>query len=283
MTPLRRRMYDYMQLKHFSHSTIKSYLSHVGQFARHIKKNPEDSSLEEVRDYLLYMVNEKGFSQAYINGTYSGLKILYEEVLGRYWDSHILPRSRKEKRLPGVLSPEEALKLVNAPSNLKHRTILQLIYGTGLRASEALRLRLEDVDSKRMVLRVQKGKGNKDRYVPITASLLEALRYYWRCYRPKVYLFESAQTGRALTLRTVQAVFQKAKGQIGINRAVSVHTLRHSYATHLLEAGVDLIAIKTFMGHGHLSTTARYLHIGQTHKNLPDLLSGITPGDASHF
>lgn len=284
MTPLRRRMADYMQLKHFSPRTIKTYLNQVSQFAKYLGKSPEEATLEDVATYLLHLSRERSLSQSFINAAYSAIRLLLEEILGQVWDRRLLPRARKEKSLPRVLSPEDALRIINSLSNVKHRMVLSLLYATGVRMSEALNLRLNDVDSKRMVLVIQQGKGNKDRYVPLSPSLLEALRHYWRCYQPKVFLFEGAVKGQPLSSRTVQKVFQMAKEKAGINTEASVHTLRHSYATHLLAAGVNLVAIKTFMGHSQLSTTARYLHVGQTQRDLPDLLSNSAPWpDAPKF
>lgn len=277
MSPLRLRMLEYMQLKHYSPSTIKNYLNQVSRFARHLDKSPDLGSLEDVAAYLLHLNLERRLSQSQLNSAYSSIKVLFVQVLGREWDSRLLPRSRREKRLPAVLSAVEALALVNTPRNLKHRTILRLLYACGLRVSEALALQLSDVDSTRMVLIVRQGKGFKDRQVPLSESLLESLREYYRVFRPRKYLFESAQTGGALSQRSVQAVFQRAKVQTGVSRKVSVHTLRHCYATHLLEAGVDVMALKKFLGHTQLATTARYLHLSAPTQRVPDLLAGSPP------
>jgi site-specific recombinase XerD len=272
-------MSDYMQLKHYSPRTIKTYLVQVSNFARYLGKSPDLGTLEEVAAYLLHLNTARGLSQSLLNSVYSSIKLLFVDVLGREWDSRLLPRSRREKHLPEVLSASEAQALVNAPRNLKHRTILRLLYGSGLRVSEALSLQLSDVDSKRMVLIVRQGKGFKDRQVPLSESMLESLRQYYRFYKPQVYLFESNQTGGQLSQRLVQVAFQRAKAQAGISRKVSVHTLRHCYATHLLEAGVDVMELKKFLGHSQLATTARYLHLATPSRQVPDLLAGSTPED----
>ena len=277
MSPLRLRMLEYMQLKHYSPTTIKNYLSQVSHFARYLGKSPDLGTLEDVAAYLLHLNLERRLSQSQLNSAYSGIKVLFVQMLGREWDSRLLPRSRREKRLPAVLSAVEALTLVNTPRNLKHRTILRLLYACGLRVSEALALQVSDVDSQRMVLIVQQGKGFKDRLVPLSESILESLRQYYRAYRPRKYLFESGQTGGPLSQRSVQAVFQRAKVQTGVSRKVSVHTLRHCYATHLLEAGVDVMALKKFLGHTQLATTARYLHLSVPTQRVPDLLAGSPP------
>lgn len=283
MTPLRKRMLDYMHLKHYSASTIKSYISHVALFARYIGKSPELSTLEEVSGYLLHLSEERKLSQSLLNAAYSAIKVLLEQVLGREWDTRMLPRSRREKTLPQVLSAADALKIVNAPANVKHRTILRLLYATGLRMAEVLSLKISDVDSKRMVLFVRQGKGFKDRQVPMSEVLLDTLRQYWLQCRPQEYLFESSMSGGPLSARSIQTIFQKARQKAGVRQHASVHTLRHCYATHMLEAGVDTLCIKNFMGHSHLSTTARYLHISRTHQSLPDLIDAASTEDAPHF
>jgi site-specific recombinase XerD len=275
MTPLRRRMLDYMRLKNYSSRTIRSYICYVKEFALYLGKSPELATVEEIQAYLLHLTVERGSSQSHLSGAYSGIKVLFTGVLGRDWDLNQLPRSRREKTLPAVLSAEQAHALISTPRNLKHRTILQLIYATGLRLSEAVCLELNDIDSSRMVIIVHRGKGNKDRYVPLSATLLGALRHYWRCYRPKRYLFENANTGAHLSARTVQVVFQRAKEELGLKGKISVHTLRHCYATHLLENGVNIASLRVFLGHTNLSTTNRYLHISATHGDVPDLLAGI--------
>ncbi len=273
-------MLEYMQLKHYSPSTIKNYLSQVSHFARYLGKSPDSGSLEDVAAYLLHLNVERRLSQSQLNSAYSGIKMLFVGVLGREWDKRLLPRARREKRLPAVLSAVEALALVNTPRNLKHRTILRLLYACGLRVSEALALELGDVDSSRMVLVVRQGKGFKDRLVPLSETLLEFLREYYRAYRPKQYLFENSRSGGPLSQRSVQAVFQRAKIQTGVSKKVSVHTLRHCYATHLLEAGIDVMALKKFLGHTQLATTARYLHLSAPTTQVPDLLAaGPTQAD----
>jgi site-specific recombinase XerD len=273
-------MLEYMRLRHYSPRTIKSYLAQVAAFARHLDRSPDTATLEEVSAYLLHL-EERGMSQSLLSNAYSGIKVLFVAVLDKAWDARILPRSRRERRLPAVLSAQEALALVNAPQNLKHRTILRLLYASGLRISEALALQISDVDSSRMALIVHGGKGFKDRQVPLSSSMLESLREYYRVCRPKAYLFESVQTGGPLSQRTVQAVFQRAKARAGVSHKASVHTLRHCYATHLLEAGVEVTELRRFLGHSNLATTARYLHLRTPNRQLPDLLAD-SPTTAEH-
>ena len=188
-----------------------------------------------------------------------------------------IPFPKQPKRLPVVLSRQEVQRLFEALSNLKHRTILMTLYATGLRIAEALALQIPDIDRERMLIRVRQGKGAKDRYVPLSETLLEQLRCYWRCYRPACWLFPSTDPGRALTAGTVQKVCNKAAGKAGLNKKVTPHTLRHSFATHHLEAGTNLKTIQVLLGHRNLNTTSIYLHVaaqapGQSRKAL-DLLA----------
>jgi len=273
MTPLRQRMLDYMLLKNYSSVTIKNYISQIVLFTRYLGKNPELATLEEVGAYLLHLTTVRNLSQSQVSGAYSAIKMLLVNILGREWDGRMLPRARRQKRLPSILSVQEIQALISAPRNLKHRTILCLLYSTGLRVSEALALKIADIDSQRMVLIVHQGKGAKDRMIPLSVSLLASLRGYYAVFRPKIYLFENERKGGPLSQRTVQNIFEQAKSQVKLRRQASVHTLRHCYATHSLEAGLDVTVLKEFLGHTSLSTTARYLHVSAASGNAPDLLA----------
>ena len=272
MTPLRKRMLEYMQLKHYSRNTIQSYLNHVAAYARHIGKSPELSDWEAVRSYLLYLVKDRQCSVSNLNQAQSAFKVLYVQVLGWPEAGNQIPRPRRVQALPSVMSVAEVQLLIRSLKNTKHRTLLQVLYGAGLRVSEVVALRIGDIDSSRRVLAIRQAKGFKDRYVPLSATLLESLREYWRIYRPLDFLFESNMSGGPLSIRTVQAIFQKAKAAAGIRKKVSAHTLRHCYATHLLEAGTDLLSIKQQLGHRNISTTMLYLHLAEDRKQTPDLL-----------
>ncbi len=265
-------MWEYMQLKHYSPRTIKCYLNLVAAFARYIGKSPELSDWGEVKSYMLYLVGERRCSLSHQSQAHSAFKVLFVHVLGWPEAGNQVPRPRKSQTLPSVMSVEEVQRLIKSLKNIKHRTLLQVLYGAGLRVSEVVALRIADIDSSRGLLAIRQAKGFKDRYVPLSPTLLESLREYWRIYRPSEFLFESAMTGGPLSARTAQAIFQNAKAAAGIRKKVSAHTLRHSYATHLLEAGADLLSIKQQLGHSNISTTTVYLHLKEDRKQTPDLL-----------
>ena len=216
----------------------------------------------------------RGLSQSSLAGCYSGIKLLWEKVLGRSWNANKLPRSKRAKTLPEVLSEEEVRQLICQTKNLKHRAFLKVLYTTGVRVGELVKLKPGDIDSKRMVVRVEMGKGKKSRYTVLSMPLLKELRAYWLEYRPRVYLFEGQVPGRHISIRTVQTVFKQACKRIGLRKQVGVHVLRHSFATHLLENGVDTLTVKALLGHSDVSTTARYVHVQNSRmKGLPDLLA----------
>jgi integrase/recombinase XerD len=271
MTPLRQRMSDYLRQRNFSPKTVHSYIHAVKRFAVWLGRSPEDCDMEDVQRYHLHLIDRK-VSNSTINVAQSAIKILFTEVLGREWDARFSPRPRKMRSLPPILSREEALAIVEVLDNLKHKTMLRVLYATGLRVSELCALKVTDIDSARMVLHVRRGKGVKDRCVPISQTLLENLREYWKGYRPKTALFENQDTGEPLSVRTAQAVFMQAKKKAGIKKTASAHTLRHCFATHLLDAGTDLFHIKAFMGHMGIGTTARYLHLSDRGAATHDLL-----------
>jgi len=272
MTPLRAKMLRYMKRRNYSPSTIKSYISWVEKFANYYNKSPEYLSEEDIGFYLDYLKTERQLSQSSISACYSGIKLLWEKVLERSWNTNKLPRSKRAKSLPQVLSREEVRQIIEHTRNRKHRLILRLLYTTGIRVGEVVKLKLGDIDSKRMVIRIKHGKGNKDRYVVLSGSLLEELRVYWKWYRPEEYLFEGAQRSHPISIRTVQHVFKQACRRIGLRKQVGVHVLRHSFATHLLESGVDTLLVKTLLGHANLSTTSRYLHVANNQlQEVPDL------------
>lgn len=276
MTALRQEFIDWMKRKNYSTSTVKSYVCSVKLLSRHYNKCPSNLSLEEIVNYLTYLSNKKHYSQSSITGAYSGIKLFWEKVLDRPWDTRQLPRPKKERRLPEVLSVEEVSLLIERTKNVKHCSIFKVLYSAGLRVTELVRLKPADIDSSRMVIRVRQGKGKKDRYTVLTKPMLEDLREYWKMYRPVNYLFEGMVPGQHISQRTIQTVFKNAKNRSGIKRQVSVHVLRHCFATHLLEAGVDALTIKSMMGHANLSTTARYIHVqSQRLKHMPDLLADL--------
>jgi site-specific recombinase XerD len=212
-------------------------------------------------DYLFYLVEKKQVSANYLNQLLSAYKILVVEVLRRTWEEFDIRRPNTEKKLPVVLSQEEVKRIIGCITNIKHRTYISLIYSCGLRLSELCNLKVTDIDSTRMQIHIRSGKGAKDRYVMLSEKILLMLREYWKRYRPKEYLFEGQTKGKAVAERTVQHVFSEAVIKSGINKHPCIHTLRHSFATHLLENGVNLIAIQKLMGHNHIKTTTIYTHL----------------------
>jgi len=268
-------MLEYMQLRNYSPSTIKSYLNMVGAYARHIGKSPDLSDWEDVRTYMLHLLEERRCSVSHLSQAHSAFKVLLVHVLGWPEAGNLVPRPRKSHTLPSVMSISEVERLISSLRNIKHRTLLQVLYGAGLRVSEVVKLRIADIDSERGQLAVRQAKGFKDRYVPLSATLLAQMREYWRIYRPVVFLFESSRSGGPLSVRTAQAVFQHAKAASGIQKKVSAHTLRHSYATHLLEAGTDLLSIRDQLGHRSITTTTVYLHLKESGRQTHDLLKAL--------
>lgn len=273
MTPLSQRLIDYLRQRNFSPRTIDSYAHAVKRFAIWLGRSLEHCDMEDVRRYHLHLIERK-VSNSLIHVAQSAIKALFTGVLDKEWDPRLSPRPRKTRSLPPILSREEALAIVEAHENLKHKTMLRVLYATGLRLSELCALNVSDIDSARMVINVRQGKGFKDRCVPMSETLLANLREYWRAYRPKTALFENQITGRPISARTVQAVFEQAKEKAGIKKRATPHTLRHCFATHLLDEGADLFHIKAFLGHVGIGTTARYLHLSDRGAALPDLLGG---------
>jgi len=263
MGRLQERMKMDMELKNLSLRTMQAYLGWARAFVVHYGRSPEHMGHNEIRDYLHYLLKDKKASQSSVNQAYSALKLLYQITLRREWDPLKIPRSKVRKRVPVVLSMQEVERLFSATHNLKHRAMLMTIYSGGLRLGEAVNLRPSDIDSERMTIRVRQGKGNKDRYTLLGKRTLEILRVYWKIYQPKQWLFPSKRPGGPLCHSSVQRAFKEALRRSGINKRASVHTLRHSFATHLLEAGTDLYYIQRLLGHTTAKTTAVYLHVAR--------------------
>jgi integrase/recombinase XerD len=262
MTPLRRRMTEDMQVRNFSPHTQNSYLQQVSLFARHFNKSPEVLGPEEIRSYQVYLTNAKKLAPSSILIAVSALRFLYKVTLHRGWCfEDIIPAPKKPQTLPIVLSPEEVLQFLSCVQSIKHRTILTTCYAAGLRVSEATRLKVADIDSERMVIRVEQGKGQKDRYVMLSPKLLEVLRAWWPVHKPKQWLFPGDRVDSCISSDAVEIACQKAHQRCGIAKPVTPHSLRHSFATHLLESGTDVRTIQLLLGHRSLATTARYLRI----------------------
>jgi integrase/recombinase XerD len=261
MTPLRQRMIEDMKLRNFAPRTVQAYVARVATFARHFGRSPEALGRDEVRSYLLHLVHEKHVCWSTYNQTVAGLRFLYEVTLDREGVLVHIACPKQPKKLPVVLSLEEVARLFAAISGLKHRAILMTAYAAGLRISEVVALRVDDIDSQRMVLRVRQGKGRKDRYVMLSPRLLALLREYWKAARPAEWLFPGDIPGQHLTASTVHRVCVQAARDAGLGKHVTVHTLRHSFATHLLEAGTDIRTIQVLLGHRNLKSTAIYTHV----------------------
>ena len=251
-----------LKLRGYGARTHKTYLGHVARFIRFYSKEPQDLGEAEVRQFVLHLLEERK-SHSYVNQCVSALKFLYEKVLKQPSPVVNLPRPKKDRKLPEVLSRAEVLRLFEAVSNLKHRALLMMIYSSGLRVGEVVRLRVEDVDSERGLIHIRQGKGRKDRYVMLSEVALGALREYWRAYRPTKWLFPGQREGRHLHERTVEKILKQACQRAGIRKDISVHTLRHSFATHLLEMGTDLRYIQELLGHKSSKTTEIYTHVSQ--------------------
>ena len=270
MTLLRKRMLEELQRRNYSKATIRSYILAVKQFADYFGKSPDKLGAEEVRRYQLYLLNEKKLSPGTVEIRMSALRFLYKKTLKRadlaYDD---LPFPKTPTKLPTVLSPQEVTRLIEAAWNLMHRTILMILYGTGMRRTEASLLKVSDIDSQRMVIHIRQGKGSRDRDVPLTPKLLESLREYYRWKRPKVYLFPSTAGHRGedspISDKVVWHACNAAAKRAGLQKKIGPHTLRHSFATHHLEAGTDLRTIQLLLGHASLKETAIYLHLSQRH------------------
>jgi integrase/recombinase XerD len=263
MTKLRRRMIEDMELRNLAPKTIEVYVQRVAAFARHYGRSPEALGPDEVRSYLIHLVQERHVSWSYYNQTVAALRFLYEVTLERQGVLQRIRCPKLPKKLPTVLSPDEVTRVFAAVASVKHRAILMTAYAAGLRVSEVATLRVDDIDSGRMVLRVRQGKGRKDRYVMLSPRLLAVLREYWKAARPSDWLFPGDVPGRPLTEASVQRVCVRAARDAGLDKHVTVHTLRHSFATHLLEAGTDIRTIQVLLGHRNLKTTAIYTHVSQ--------------------
>jgi len=263
MSKLREQMLQDMDLKGFSEKTKKSYIDHVARFATYFKKSPEILGDVEIKQYLHYLLKEKKLSRSYNAQAYSGLRFLYETTLKMNWEGYKIPRSIKEKKLPVVMTKEEIRRIFRVTTNLKHLAILMTIYGAGLRVGEAVKLEPKSIDTNRMQILLQEAKGHKDRYTLLSKKNLEILRQYANKYRPNRWLFEGANPENHITERTVERMFEKAASKAGITKNVTVHTLRHSFATHLYEDGVDVYYIQKLLGHSSVKTTTIYIHLSQ--------------------
>jgi len=265
MTLLRQRMLEDMQVRNLSPHTQRSYLEQGSRFARHFGQSPDGLGPEEIRAYQVYLTNEKQLAPSSILIAVSALRFLSTVTLTKDWPfNDVIPAPKKPQTLPVVLSPEAVVLFLDCVKNPKHRTILTICYAAGLRISEAVRLTIPAIDSRRMVLRVEQGKGQKDRYVMLSPKLLEIVRDWWRMHRPRHWLFPGDRPESPISRSAVEHECQQARRRSRIPKPITPHSLRHAFAVHLLEAGTDVRTIQLLLGHRSLATTARYLRIATT-------------------
>ena len=262
MSPLRRRMIEDMRIRNLTPNTQRVYVANVFRFACHFRRSPDRLGPPEIRSYLLHLTRERRLAASSIIVTVSALRFFYTVTPKRPGVvEDDIPAGRQAKKLPVVLSKEEVARFLGAVDNLKHRMVLTVCYATGLRISEAIRLRPAAIDSKRMVIRVEQGKGRKDRYVMLPPTLLDMLRNYWKRTHPGEWLFPGRSPGQPVHPLTINLTCREVARRCGIGKPVAPHALRHAFAVHLLEAGTDLRTIQLLPGHRNLSTTAQYLMI----------------------
>jgi integrase/recombinase XerD len=261
-TPLGKRMLEDMQRRNLAKRTQETYIQQVALFARHFRKSPEALGPEDIRTYQLYLINEKQLAIGSVVIATAALRFLYTVTLKRQWDvEKILPLPKKPQTLPVILSPDEVRHFLSCVSQPRSRTVLSVCYAAGLRISEAIALKPADIDSKRMTIRVQQGKGAKDRYVMLSKHLLVILRDWYRFSKPTTWMFPGLVPGTHVTRETINTACTLAQKNSKLPKHVTPHSLRHAFATHLLEWGTDLRTIQLLMGHRSLSTTARYLRM----------------------
>ena len=261
MTPLRERMTQTMQLRGLAPGTQQIYLDQVANFAKFYQTSPERLQSDQVRRYLLYLLHQKKVSQCVYRQTVAALRFLYQKTLQQPWVDHDLVYPMRKRRLPTVLSVEEVARFFAAIPNLRHRVMLMIAYGAGLRVQEVTQLQVADIDSRRGLIRVRHGKGDKERYVMLGARVLDMLRTYWRQARPQTWLFPGQPSTGPIQGRALQIACAKARRASGLAQKITPHTLRHSFATHLLEDGADLRSIQVLLGHASMQTTSIYLHV----------------------
>jgi integrase/recombinase XerD len=260
------RMVQDMKIRNFAVNTIDAYTYHVDKFEQFLRpKELAATTREDIRSFQLHLIEVRKVGFSSFNQAVCGLKFLFSVTLPRDWPVVMIPFGKRAKKLPTVLGDQEVVALLQCTPNLKHRTLFILLYAAGLRLSEACHLKVTDIDSQRMQLNIESGKGNKQRQVPLSPRLLDALREYWKLYQPKVLLFPGARPDKPYAGTTIQKTIKASARRANLKKNVTPHTLRHSYATGLLEAGVDILTISRLLGHASFSTTMIYLHVRRTH------------------
>lgn len=267
MTHLRKMMLEELERRNYTQSTIRHYLSFVERFAKHFGKSPDKLGPEHLRSYQAHLLKERKLCPGTVENHVAALRFFFVRTLNRHEFRQFLPYPKSRRKLPKILSREEVARLIDASSDLFQRALLMVLYGTGMRRAEVSRLKIADIDSRRMIVHVVDGKGHKDRDLPLSPTLLEALRAYWRWLKPRTYLFPSRihrTDEQPISDKTVWMACTKAAQKAGI-RKTTPHLVRHCFATHLLEAGTDLRTIQLLLGHEDLEVTARYLHLSEHH------------------
>ncbi len=263
MTELRVQMDNAMLVRGMAERTRESYLAAVARLARHYHRAPDRLSPQEVQAYLVHMLRDEHLAWSTCNIAVQAFRFLYHTTPGHPAPTFTIPGPKHRKTLPEILSPAEVRRLLESTSTRKQRAVLATTYAAGLRVSEVVRLQLRHIDAARMCLRIEQGKGGKDRDTLLSPRLLEELRAYWRQYRPTLWLFPARDGKRPMDVSTAQKFYYAAKGRAGITKRGGIHALRHAFATHLLEAGTDLHTIQRLLGHGDLGTTMRYFHLAR--------------------
>lgn len=266
MSPLREAFSQHLTLRRVSQSTHNAYINAVKGLSVHYWKSPDQLSDEEIRDYFVYLLKDGKYAWSTGNVIFCGIKMFYKAILDRDLDNKVnkvIPPRPRQKQIPAILSQEEVAQLLRSCDNLKHRTLLLCAYSSGLRVSEIVSIEPVHIERNRMMIRVEQGKGRKDRYTILSPRFLKELEDYWREYRPGRYIFFGSDKSRPMAIGTAQQIYYKAKERAGITRGRGIHTLRHCFATHLMENGVAIHVIKRMMGHVALSTTAGYIHVSK--------------------
>lgn len=250
-----------MQSRNYSQRSIHSYVGSLASLSQYFNLSPDVITVEQFKDYLNFCISDKKLSVSFINQTISAFKILQQDILGHQWDTFRIKRPRREKKLPVILSKEEVKRLLDVTCNVKHKAVLALGYSAGLRRGEVLNLKPNHIDADRRQIRVESGKGNKTRYTILSTEVLSLLRQYYKLYKPKTYLFEGRTPGKPYSERSIEELFNQSIARAQITKPACFHSLRHCFATHLLEQGTNLKAIQELLGHNSLKTTSIYLHV----------------------
>jgi site-specific recombinase XerD len=262
-------MLEELQRRNYSQTTVNAYLKMVEEFAKHFHKAPDQLGAEEIRSYQVYLLKEKKLGARTVGHWTAALRFFFCKTLKRNYPVEEVPYPKAPRRLPNILTQEEAARLIDSASNLFHRTMLMTLYSTGIRRAELCRLKVEDIDSKRMILHIRQGKRSRDRDLPLSPKLLETLREYWQWMRPKTYLFPGTKDGwradKPVTTKVPWEACREAAERAGITKRVAPHLLRHSFATHLVEGGADLPTVQLLLGHSDLKATSIYLHLSERH------------------